>query len=60
LIHKGNNPNGTKKSITCGIMKQGFDAVNLVAKKVVKKLLRALFMNYTNDLKKLKNNSIEL
>jgi hypothetical protein len=41
-------------------MKQGFDAVNLVAKKVVKKLLRALFMNYTNDLKKLKKNSIEL
>jgi hypothetical protein len=41
-------------------MKQGLDAVKLVAKKVDEKLLRALFMNYTNDLKKLKKNSIEL
>jgi hypothetical protein len=41
-------------------MKQGFDVVKLVAKKVVKNLLRTLFMNYTNDLKKLKKNSIEL
>jgi hypothetical protein len=29
---------GPKKSITCGIMKQGFDVVKLVAKKVVKNL----------------------
>jgi hypothetical protein len=41
-------------------MKQGFDVMKLVAKKVVKKLLRALFLNYKNDLKKLKKNSIEL
>ncbi len=49
MIHKGNNPNGTKQSITYGIMKQGFDVVKLVAKKVVKNLLRALFLNYKND-----------
>jgi hypothetical protein len=41
-------------------MKQGSDVVKLVAKKVLKQLLKALFLNYKNDLKKLKKNSIEL
>jgi hypothetical protein len=41
-------------------MKQGFDVVKLVAKKVVKTFLRTLLLNYKNDLKKLKKNSIEL
>jgi hypothetical protein len=41
-------------------MKQGFDVVKLVAKNDVNFFLKALFLNYKNDLKKLKKNSIEI